>query len=222
MINYEFVKIIVSIFTGGLIAGLFSTYQSNKKIKLEVITNERQKWRDKMRHLTEKMVMANMYYNYNEMKAIYHQIKTRLNPLDEEDSALLDSVKHLFDEGKKGNSTCINSEGCEKIEGKDIDEFTTRMALLLKYDWERAKCESAPWWHFKLEPSRIKYDALIKSREIGVINSFFRFIKKCREALVDFLRWLIIIFVFVSVLLLLASLALISYKFLKGIWSAFG
>lgn len=215
MINVE---LIVSIFTGGLIAGLFSTYQSNKKIKLEVITNKRKKWRDTMRFLSKEMVRASLRINHDEMKIIYHQFKVRLNPNDDEDLGLLESAKILFDNSEKRKFACIELDESVEVGDEVIDEFTTRVALLLKHDWERAKCESAPWWHLKFEPSRIKYCDLIEKKKCNAVNCFFEDVKKLYKRVVVFLRCLIVVSISLSISSLAIFLVILSFKFLKLIW----
>ena len=57
-----------------------------------------------------------------------------LNPRDSEDNGILDSICRL-------NGLAESNA--------ELDEFSKRVALLLKHDWDRAKLGASPWpWPF--------------------------------------------------------------------------
>lgn len=52
-----------------------------------------------------------------------------------------------------------------KDENNDlVIEFMEKLALLLKHDWERAKLEAKPVWHFWGKPKRVAYDGFKNKR----------------------------------------------------------
>jgi hypothetical protein len=75
----------------------------------------------------------------NEIKL---EFSLNLNPFDQEDKGILTVIAAL--------------KACDNLDEK-LTEFSERVALLLKHDWERAKHEAKPWffrWH---PPKRTPY-----------------------------------------------------------------
>jgi len=114
-----------------LIAALVSLRTSERKINIENITQERAKWRGAMRELSGSIVKATYAEDFRRVKILCSQLTLNVNPFHKEDQLLIRATELL-----------INSEDKES----QIKEFTERMALLLKHDWDRAKRESCPWF----------------------------------------------------------------------------
>ena len=72
-----------------------------------------------------------------------------LNPEDENDKSILDTLWAMQ------NKDEINDL---------IIEFSEKLSLLLKHDWERAKLEAKPVWHFWGKPKRKGYDEFNNKR----------------------------------------------------------
>jgi hypothetical protein len=132
----------------GIIAALvtawFTKSSTDKKNSLQYITDERRKWRDEIRsetietvallrklETTESNVSCLKNFdnpNYVKLQKHIAFFETRLNPIDNEDKAILRILKSFLPNGKK------------QIENP-IEEFQDGIALLLKHDWERSKNE---------------------------------------------------------------------------------
>lgn len=134
----------------GLVAGLVTLRTTERKIAIENITQQRKLWRDKVR---EKSLEAAKGYKNNDaskLKELYGEFQLILNPEDDNDKSILDTLWQMQNEHKE----------------KDlIIEFTEKLALLLKHDWERAKLEAKPVWHFCGKPKRITYNKFKNKRD---------------------------------------------------------
>ena len=127
----------------GLVAALVALRTNERNIVIENITKQRQAWREKVRNLALRI---NNSYQNNEVTALqncYIELQLILNPNDDKDISILDTLWEMTNEESKSN---LNIELSEKL------------ALLLKHDWERAKREAKPFWFKFCKPSRLSYD----------------------------------------------------------------
>lgn len=134
----------------GLIAGLVTLRTSERIIAIENITKQREVWRDKVRSKSLDVTNAIESKNISKLCGLYTEFSHLLNPEDAEDIAIL-KLLFIFKSG--------NFEECLHI------EFTERVSLLLKHDWERAKREAKTWFFFTKEPERVKYNDFEHQRE---------------------------------------------------------
>jgi hypothetical protein len=111
-----------------LVAGLFAERSSKRAIQIENITKERAKWRDKIRGLALAVYQAATQKNGALLKEQRLSLSLNLNPIDEEDTAILNAIDKMSQS--------------EQLDEKVLHEFSDRVALLLKHDWERAKVEA--------------------------------------------------------------------------------
>lgn len=128
-------SLLPEIFTGiaaALVTAWFTKSSDDKKNSLKFITDERRKWREEIRLRSEKIVetvenlkkdSANSE-NLTELKKSRAFFEIRLNPIDKEDQAILQTLKDIAD-GQYDK----------------LEEFQDRIARLLKHDWERSKTE---------------------------------------------------------------------------------
>lgn len=125
-----------------LVAALVSVRTNERNINIENVTQERAKWRDVMRALSDSLTKAARSEDLETVELYCAQLSLNVNPFDGEDKALVKAAQLLA-----------------TADGKDaqIKDFTERMALLLKHDWERAKHEARPWLFRGQEPRRIPY-----------------------------------------------------------------
>ncbi|MEO8120232.1 MAG: hypothetical protein ABI606_13065 [Rhodoferax sp.] len=138
----DFSTVFSSTVLAGLVAALVSLRSSERKIQVENITQERAKWRSAMRELADAIIKAAREGNMGEIERRSAQLVLNVNPFDAEDKALVVGSKRL--------------SGVTDLD-VSISEFTERMALLLKHDWERAKREAHPWFFRGSKPRRIPY-----------------------------------------------------------------
>ena len=124
-----------------LIGSYFVFKQNDKSNKLKYITEERQKWREKIRELsveflTKELLIDNSIKanpNIKELSKIRHEVAVRLNPNDYQDNNLLKLMSEYI-------SLVIKIDAGE-LENKR-DEIQNSFAELLKHDWDRAKAET--------------------------------------------------------------------------------
>ena len=137
-----FGKILGSTVLAGIITVFFNLMQHNNTNSLKYITEERQKWREKIRDIA-KNIEAYQYSSDDKdrqkLKEILVELKVNINPYGKENDTAYMEDGHIW-------------EMIEKLEGiqetQDKDEFSrdknkliNYLSYLLKYDWERAKYE---------------------------------------------------------------------------------
>lgn len=134
----------------GLVAGLVTLRTTERKIAIENITQQRKLWRDKVREKSLEVAKGYKNNDASKLKELYGEFQLILNPEDDNDKSILDTLWQMQNEHKE----------------KDlIIEFTEKLALLLKHDWERAKLEAKPVWHFWGKPKRIDYNEFKNKRD---------------------------------------------------------
>jgi hypothetical protein len=134
----------------GLVAGLVTLRTTERKIAIENITQQRKLWRDKVREKSLEVAKGYKNNDASKLKELYGEFQLILNPEDDNDKSILDTLWQMQNEHKE----------------KDlIIEFTEKLALLLKHDWERAKLEAKPVWHFWGKPKRIPYNKFKNKRD---------------------------------------------------------
>jgi hypothetical protein len=111
------------------------------------VVEERSKWREKIRDCARASVfirtpkVGELKSEFLSPSEIEAELITRLNPLDNEDIDIIKCFK-----------TLLNAKD------EDIErEFLTRVALLLKHDWERAKWEARVFKNPLGPPQRMKF-----------------------------------------------------------------
>ena len=131
-------------FLTAVVTAFVTLRTSERKIQIENITQERAKWRDKIRTKATDVQQAAAKGEVYKLEELRHDFALNLNPFCEEDRKILETIDNL-----------------KNVNGRDKDrlEFSDRLTLLLKHDWERAKQESQPWTHRVLSrpPIRRRY-----------------------------------------------------------------
>ncbi|MFQ6333689.1 hypothetical protein [Methylophilus sp. 3sh_L] len=138
----SFAVFLSSTVVAALVAALVSLRTNERKILIENVTQERAKWRNAMRDLSDSLIKATRTKDFQSAGLCCAQLALNVSPFDAEDRALIQAAELLA-----------------TVEDKDaqVKEFTERMALLLKHDWERAKREARPWFFRGEEPRRAPY-----------------------------------------------------------------
>ncbi|MGL4706793.1 hypothetical protein [Aeromonas veronii] len=111
---------------GSLITLLFTRYDKDKSIIIQNITQERQKWRDKIRELVIEINKNSLNENWDKVTEARAQLQVLINPYDENDKDIIHRLICL--EYYKKTSTLLK-----------INDSISR---LLKHDWERVKKET--------------------------------------------------------------------------------
>jgi hypothetical protein len=121
---------LVGIVTGSvtaIVAARAVVKNNERKILIENVTQERAKWREKIRAQAVNVFKAVAKKDdiwLDELKLVF---ATSLNPQSKQDKLILQVIERL----KNSNTSKI-----------DLEEFTLRISLLLKHDWDRAKSEA--------------------------------------------------------------------------------
>jgi hypothetical protein len=145
-------KVITAIL--GFIGAYFVFRQNDKGNQLKYITEERAKWRQKIRKLSVEFMTSELYENGAELinpnrkklLKIREQIAVRLNPNDDEDNYILCLMDKYIN--IKNNRDSIRND------------LSIAFASLLKHDWERVKNEA------KMESNTTKLVLLLISISI--------------------------------------------------------
>ena len=116
----------VAALAGAMVGAIASLRTNTRNIRIENITKERAKWRDKVREIALAVHKDAVRRDRTALDERHLEFSLILNPTDREDRAILNLIHRL------------------KSEADEIPliELGDRIALLLKHDWERAKWEA--------------------------------------------------------------------------------
>jgi hypothetical protein len=116
--------LLTSAVIAAIVSGVVALLTSERRIAAENVIQERMKWRDKVRELASEVRRAFIGQdNTARLAELRAQFSLHLNPHDRRDQQIL---------------SLVAPDNADRI-----DEFTERVALLLKHDWERAKYEAS-------------------------------------------------------------------------------
>lgn len=117
--------ILTSSVIAALVAAVVSVFSTERRISAEYVIQERKLWRDKIRTLASEIYKTLTLSNAEEPKLgeLRAEFSLLINPLDIMDEEILALIS-------------VNNK-------EKANEFTRRVALLLKHDWERAKHEAS-------------------------------------------------------------------------------
>jgi len=138
----ELSTVLTSAVVAALIAGLVSLRSSERTIQIENITQERAKWREKIRINALLVHQAASAGDNAKLSELLLSFRLLLNPFDKEDEAILEAIAAL---------------GLTQNVGPRLPEFAGRVSYLLKHDWDRAKHEAKPWLFRRDGPVRKPY-----------------------------------------------------------------
>jgi hypothetical protein len=128
---------LTSAVVAALVGAFVSRRNSERTIQIENITRGRAKWRDKIRAMASEVRQAAAARESSKLEGLRLDFSLNLNPFDKEDQEILNVICEL---SKSDHSD------------QRVQEFVDRLALLLKHDWDRAKCEAKPWSFFRRAP----------------------------------------------------------------------
>ena len=138
----DFSTIIGSAVVAAIVSGLVAWRTAERQIQIQNITQERAKWREKVRAHSLEIHQAAARGSGRKVLAGRAALTALLNPFDSEDNAIL---------------MCADRVASSDEPKLHLQEFSERIAYLLKHDWERAKYE-AKWWSDPCEePHRQHY-----------------------------------------------------------------
>ncbi len=164
---------------GGFISAYFILKNNDKSNQLKYITEERTKWRDKIRKLSVAFITSELYENGSELVypnkqkliKIREQVAVRLNPKDTED----DYILCLMD--------CYIENNCDFDKDEIRKRLSVAFASLLKHDWERvkneAKMESNSSKLLMILVSALTVALLFNIFSCGRLNIYFEIVNTC-------------------------------------------
>jgi len=122
------------------VSALFSVLTAERRIAAENVIQERKNWRDKIRELASEVHEALVGIDEAKLRELRARFSLLVNPHDTQDQEILALI------------TAAHTT--------HSDEFTQRVALLLKHDWERAKREASLWRRvWERVPARVPFTA---------------------------------------------------------------
>lgn len=126
--------VLSSVVLSAIVSGVITYMIANKKTRLQYITDERKKWRNKIRKIAKKLHNA----SYADTLSILTELKVRLNAFGaNECSKQYNKDVHIWqiiNEIEATNQSKLNLIAKQ-------EELIEYLALLLKADWERSKQE---------------------------------------------------------------------------------
>ena len=122
----DWIKIFVSIMVAVPTTAFVTWLIAAKRTVIENITQERAKWRDKVRERALLVHDAIIERNAEKLDRHRSEFRALLNPFDRKDMGIIRCIALPQPGGELGQA----------------EEFADRIARLLKHDWDRAKCEA--------------------------------------------------------------------------------
>lgn len=120
--------VVAIIAVAGVIFTAFVTwFIAQRQIMTKYVTEERAKWRDRIRKQALKAYDAILCGDNKKCLRFQSEFRALLNPLDRDDQMIL---------------CCMNAEGKYEDRQQKAKAFSEQISLLLKHDWERAKLEA--------------------------------------------------------------------------------
>ncbi|BAO45437.1 hypothetical protein [Thiolapillus brandeum] len=122
--------LLTSTVIAAIVAAAVAFWTAQRKISIENITQDRRAWREKIRNNALSVHDALISRDEKSLNKHRAEFAALLNPNDIDDREIIGSIKLPVD-GR---------------ENEYADEFSERIALLLKHDWERVKLEAGPFF----------------------------------------------------------------------------
>lgn len=122
------VDALVPVLVSATVAGFVAWYGVQRQVEVKNVTEERAKWRDRIRSLAAELVDAVETSDGAKLRRIEMSFRLSLNPWDIADREIVLLLSRLVRGGDRE---------------ADMDRIAVRLELLLKHDWERAKREAS-------------------------------------------------------------------------------
>jgi hypothetical protein len=132
-----------------LITAIVALRTGAQNIKVDNITKERAKWRDRIRCKALQVHQAAVNENTTRLQELYLEFTLLLSPNDPEDRSILNLIWQFRKEAPTES---------------ELRELAERISLLLKHDWERAKKEAKPLWLSVWPTRRVPYEEWLSVR----------------------------------------------------------
>ena len=148
--------VIVAFITGSIaafITSMCTLLGNNKKYISDNIIQERAKWREDIRDLSKKISNCILDNKRDKIVEFQNELMLKLNPLDKNDQEIIDVINKYKNDINISNS-------------RIADEFNSKMSLLLKHDWDRAKNENSIFTKYFIKIVRVPYSDFSELKEV--------------------------------------------------------
>ena len=170
---------------GGIVGAISAQSIVQRRIQMENVTQERAKWRSKIRCLASKvhetiMMKGDPDFRKEELDRLQNQFRALLNPDDSEDQKIIGKIDCIIGEAccKPESTDCCRAKAADHA--KDFGEL---ISYLLKHDWERAKEEvKHPLFQWR-RPIRRKICSTSSPKACSTSNPFLLKICKYSKSL---------------------------------------
>jgi hypothetical protein len=162
--------ILASAVIAAVVSGIISILLLERRIEIKNITQERTKWREKVRDVSKRIHHAIISRNTTQLSALRSEFQLLVDPTCLRDREILESISMAHDGQEEQRAT----------------EFTEHVSLMLKYDWERTKFEAYPFWAkwFKKYPKRktlLEYEVEKYRKEVKKLRDELAFTIHCAQ-----------------------------------------
>ena len=123
-----------------VITALVTWHIASKRFLVENVTEERRKWREKVRETALHVHDAIVANDKAKIRRLNNEFRARLNPTDPDDIEIIKCIARSDDDTEE-----------DRLDR--AEKFARRIALLLKHDWERAKREARIFPFLRCEKS---------------------------------------------------------------------
>lgn len=135
-----------SAFLAAVVSALVAVLTSERRIAAENVLQERKKWRDQIREVASEVRKTLALGDVGKLGEMQARFSLLVNPHCRQDQDIL----QLIMAGDVSRAA----------------EFTQRVVLLLKHDWERAKHEASfRRWLLEQRPVRVRFEEFEPGRE---------------------------------------------------------
>lgn len=124
----ELLPTLMPVLISSAIAAWVAWHASERNVLMANVTQERAKWRERIRRLAEELQTAVSQGDVIALRRLRVAFRLSLNPWDGRDREIVALLALLADD-----------------DGRDLllERIVIRLELLLKHDWERAKAEAS-------------------------------------------------------------------------------
>lgn len=118
------ITLLASSVVSAIISGIVTYMNNERNLKLKYVTEDRQKWRERMKKLFVQFIHPT---NDQPRELTYTEIKFNLNPKDDYDNGLLKIMEEIMADPQNKSL---------------VKELELKVQVLFKSEWEKAKIEA--------------------------------------------------------------------------------
>ncbi len=124
----ELLPTLMPVLISSALAAWVAWHAAERNVLMANVTQERAKWRDRIRKLADELQTAVSTGDVTEIRRLRVAFRLSLNPWDGRDREIVALLALLMESDRKNLL---------------LERIVIRLELLLKHDWERAKAEAS-------------------------------------------------------------------------------